>query len=401
MNKKYNFRLVLPLTIFSFLFSNVEIELTRTESIKYFNGSNWKPTDRQNFDIEKYTIPNNVEVKQFYIAKYGKEKIELPIIVANGLRCFVDKNRDNTFSEKIYFIHPSNTPLGKSGIINLDNKFPKRETLSILGGFMLEMDVFRGNPHIYAGEFSTAVDKIEIGVSLTYDGFDYTDPDDIQIFVDADKDGLFSEDELRKTKTAFSVSGKAYKLNRLFTKDEKLVIDLLPSDDNIKIPVTGFPLPEFKLTSVKNGNTYRISEIIGDILVLNFWGISCMPCRMEIPYLNKLKKDFDNHTFFEFDVNTMTVDNLDSMIPYKARFIALAPYDSLENIRKFTTEELPFEYEQFIISEETMEILNLKSIPYNLVVDENGVIQLITSGFGPGAEEQLITKLKNKIEGRE
>lgn len=304
-------------------------------------------------------------------------------------------------TEETLFIHPSNSPLGNNAIINLNTKFPHRETLSILGGFMLGSGVFRGNPHLYIGDYLINKKKVKIGITLTYDGFNYTNQNEIQLLIDNNNDGLFSEDEVHESAFPLSIGDDAFIMNKVFFKNDNLYINLIHSDKNVENPTSGFPIPDFELTTVKDGKTYNISEFIGDILVLNFWGISCMPCRMEIPYLNELKRDFDNHSFFNFDASTMTVDDLDSMIPYKVRFLALAPYDSKENINKFTTEEISFEYEQFIISKDAMDIMNFNSIPYNMIVDKNGIIQIITSGFGPGAEKELIIKLKNKIEGRE
>ena len=55
---------------------------------------------------------------------------------------------------------------------------------------------------------------------------------------------------------------------------------------------TGQPLAAFKLRDV-NGHKYDSKELVGKVVVLNFWFIRCAPCRMEIPELNKLVKQYD------------------------------------------------------------------------------------------------------------
>lgn len=45
--------------------------------------------------------------------------------------------------------------------------------------------------------------------------------------------------------------------------------------------------PDFNLQDI-NGNVYTNETLLGKIVVFNFWGIWCKPCREEIPQLNKL-----------------------------------------------------------------------------------------------------------------
>jgi len=41
-----------------------------------------------------------------------------------------------------------------------------------------------------------------------------------------------------------------------------------------------------------NGNKIKAADLKGKVVVLNFWFIGCPPCRMEIPALNELSKDY-------------------------------------------------------------------------------------------------------------
>jgi cytochrome c biogenesis protein CcmG, thiol:disulfide interchange protein DsbE len=47
---------------------------------------------------------------------------------------------------------------------------------------------------------------------------------------------------------------------------------------------------DFSLTAL-DGKTYALSDLRGKVLLLNFWGISCVPCRQEMPEMEKLHRE--------------------------------------------------------------------------------------------------------------
>lgn len=49
----------------------------------------------------------------------------------------------------------------------------------------------------------------------------------------------------------------------------------------------GMPAPDFTAVDV-NGKEYKLSDFAGKVVVLDFWFTGCVPCKMEMPYMEKI-----------------------------------------------------------------------------------------------------------------
>ena len=61
-------------------------------------------------------------------------------------------------------------------------------------------------------------------------------------------------------------------------------------------------LPPFKFRDVA-GRTYAIADLIGRVLLLNFWATWCAPCVYEMPGLDRLQAGFSENDFLVVALN--------------------------------------------------------------------------------------------------
>ena len=68
-------------------------------------------------------------------------------------------------------------------------------------------------------------------------------------------------------------------------------------------PRVGEPAPDFQLTLV-DGTHVRLSELRGQVVVLNFWATWCVPCRAELPTLDGYYRIAQRHGLRVFAATT-------------------------------------------------------------------------------------------------
>lgn len=122
---------------------------------------------------------------------------------------------------------------------------------------------------------------------------------------------------------------------------------------------TGQPVNNFSTSDI-NGKKYKLKELKGKIVVLNFWFINCPPCRAEIPELNKLVNEYKDS----------------SNIVFLA--IALDDRDALEQFLKTS----PFDYTIVDGGRYIADQYAIKAYPTHAVIDKEGKAYFHTAGAG-------------------
>jgi peroxiredoxin len=151
---------------------------------------------------------------------------------------------------------------------------------------------------------------------------------------------------------------------------EKEVIGMLFWVYNINIKRDA---PDFNLQDI-NGNVYTSEKLLGKIVVFNFWGIWCKPCRMEIPRLNNLV----NYYSYREDIVFLAVSG-----------------DPVKKLKKFVR-GTEFAYNLVSVNNATelsTEIIDLSwiAVPSHAVINKSGEVVFQFLGDHPEIE-QLISK---------
>jgi peroxiredoxin len=135
--------------------------------------------------------------------------------------------------------------------------------------------------------------------------------------------------------------------------------------------VTGKKLSDFKLKDMQ-GTKYRLSDLKGKVVVLNFWFINCPPCKQEIPELNKVVDDYKNK---------------------EVLFLAIA-LDEYRELSHFLS-ETSFHYKIVDGGRWFAQNHGVKAYPTHLVLDKEGKVVYHTSGLSTGT----IPWLRKTIDG--
>jgi thiol-disulfide isomerase/thioredoxin len=137
-------------------------------------------------------------------------------------------------------------------------------------------------------------------------------------------------------------------------------------------------LPDFALTDLQ-GKLWKLADLKGKVAFINLWATWCGPCKMELPYVQKLSDQMKDRK----DVLILTL-NIDEEIGLVEPFMK-------ENKYSFTV----------IPAQAYAQDLGVYSIPRNWVVSVDGVLTFEGMGFGGEGEEWVkkATEMIEKVKG--
>jgi len=118
----------------------------------------------------------------------------------------------------------------------------------------------------------------------------------------------------------------------------------------------------------EKGQLVRLSEFKGKPLILNFWASWCVPCRMELPLLTQIYPDL--------------VENEKQLIGINMR----EPWQTIRRFRQKTSIGFPIFRDDGRLAKK----LRIQMIPSIVVIDSDGKVESITSGFRPWIQAYLL-----------
>jgi cytochrome c biogenesis protein CcmG, thiol:disulfide interchange protein DsbE len=146
-------------------------------------------------------------------------------------------------------------------------------------------------------------------------------------------------------------------------------------------PHPGFAAPDFSLPT-RDGDALLLSDLQGQVVIINVWATWCPPCRAEMPAMQKVYVDYAGQGLEIVAINATYSDN-----PAKAIEFA----DSLGLT-------FPIVFDQ---TGGTANQYRVHSLPTTFFIDRQGIVQEVVVG-GPLSEAMLrirIEQLLNRGEG--
>ncbi len=124
------------------------------------------------------------------------------------------------------------------------------------------------------------------------------------------------------------------------------------------------PAPDFTLKSM-SGENVKLSELRGQVVMINFWASWCGPCRQEMPLLDELHARYSPMGFTMLGVNV-------EKDPSKAQSLL---------------KDIPVTFPILFDQENTVsEAYDVIAMPSTVVVDRDGNIRYVHHGYKPGDE---------------
>ena len=132
---------------------------------------------------------------------------------------------------------------------------------------------------------------------------------------------------------------------------------------------------DFTLKS-RSGKNIKLSELRGQVVMINFWASWCGPCRQEMPLLEALYKKYNALGFTLLGVNVE--QDSSKAIAYLRDISVSFPilYDTKNAVSK---------------------AYNISAMPSTVMVDRDGNLRYLHHGYKPGYEKEYQQQVKTLI----
>jgi len=149
-------------------------------------------------------------------------------------------------------------------------------------------------------------------------------------------------------------------------------------DPNLPVgPQVGLRAPDFSLQTL-DGKTFRLSELAGQAVLINYWTTWCIPCKAELPILEKLHQEYQQKGLMIVSVNAIDQDSMDKV-------------QGLVDQLSMTFPVLLDQGGQFA------NLYKAMFFPTTVLVDASGVIREIN--LGDSTEDELRLSLEKVLAG--
>lgn len=137
-------------------------------------------------------------------------------------------------------------------------------------------------------------------------------------------------------------------------------------------------LPNTQIKDVNSGKKIAFNQTFesGKVTVVNFWATWCVPCKKEIKNIREKMADWKK----EADFNYMTVSIDESRA---------------EGLVRSYAKSQGWDFPYYIDTNSDLKrSLNFQTVPFTIVVDKNGKVAYMHSGYEEGGENEVFAKVK-------
>ena len=138
------------------------------------------------------------------------------------------------------------------------------------------------------------------------------------------------------------------------------------------------PAPDFKLP-VRSGQAMALSDLKGQVVLINFWASWCGPCRKEMPVLDQLYQRYKPLGFTLLGVNVEE----DST--------------AAESWLKDTPVSFPILFDR---KNSVSKLYDVTAMPSTVLVDRQGHVRYLHFGYNPGTENEYQDQIRGLVRER-
>jgi thiol-disulfide isomerase/thioredoxin len=136
----------------------------------------------------------------------------------------------------------------------------------------------------------------------------------------------------------------------------------------------GQKAPQFNLQDL-TGHDVSLDQYKGKIVILDFWQISCPPCRISMPMLDKMQEEYSG----------------------KLSILAINLQEPKDMVRDYILKQ---NLHSKVLLDQDGSVgsrYGTYAIPMQFLIDQNGIVRYIMTGFDPMRSPQIIRDEINKM----
>lgn len=135
------------------------------------------------------------------------------------------------------------------------------------------------------------------------------------------------------------------------------------------------PAPDFTLKN-RAGENIKLSELRGQVVMLNFWASWCGPCRQEMPILEKIFQKYEPLGFTLLGVN-VEENSKDALHYLKSVDVSFPILFDNKNI--------------------TSKLYDVIAMPSTIMIDRDGNMRYLHQGYVPGVEQDYMKQVRSLV----